>query len=96
MGVVLGLSFDYHDSAAALCVGGEVVAAVEQERISRTKHDPAFPIDAIASVLAIGGLTADDLDAVAFYEKPLNVVGRYLATQQRIGPASLPGFHVSP
>ncbi|MFN8017996.1 MAG: carbamoyltransferase N-terminal domain-containing protein [Acidimicrobiales bacterium] len=92
MGSVLGLSFDYHDSAAALCVDGEVVAAVEQERLSRRKHDAGLPLEAIASVLAIAELAPDELDAVAFYEKPLNVVGRYLATRQRVGPSSLPGF----
>ncbi len=80
--VVLGVSCDYHDAAAALCVDGEVVAAVQQERLSRTKHDAELPVDAIGSCLAIAGLSPDDLTSVVYYEKPLNVLGRFFATRQ--------------
>ncbi|MCU1496460.1 MAG: hypothetical protein JWM47_413 [Acidimicrobiales bacterium] len=92
MGAVLGVSCDYHDAAAALCIDGQVVAAVEEERLSRVKHDARFPERAIASCLAIAELAPDDLDAVAFYEKPLNLVGRYVAGRQRIGPRSWDAF----
>lgn len=89
---VLGISCDYHDSAAALLSDGEIVAACEQERFSRTKHDRTTPQEAIASCLAIGGIGADDLDAVVFHEKPVLVATRHLATRQRRGPTALPSF----
>ena len=76
---VLGVSCDYHDSAAALCIDGEVIAAVQQERLSRIKHDAALPVDAIGSCLAIAGMSPDDLTCVV-YRRPLNVVGRFFAT----------------
>ena len=86
------MSCDYHDSAAALCVDGVLVAAIEEERLSRVKHDASLPERAIAACLAIGGLVPDDLDAVVFYEKPLNVFGRFMATRQRVGPRSWSSF----
>jgi carbamoyltransferase len=89
---ILGISCDYHDAAAALVVSGEVVAAVEEERLSRDKHDSSLPSGAISSCLAIGGLSPDDLDAVVVHEKPLAVVSRVLAARQRRGPAALGSF----
>lgn len=68
---VLGLSFMYHDSSATLMMDGEVVAAAAEERFSRKKHSLDFPSEAIAACLRIGGIEAKDLDAVVFYEKPL-------------------------
>ncbi len=85
---VLGISGGLHDAAAALVVDGRLVAAVEQERLSRVKHDPSFPDRAIDVCLAIGGLEAGDLDMVALHEKPLDVVDRHLATRRRSGPSS--------
>ena len=73
---ILGVSCDYHDAAAALVVDGTVVAAAEQERFSRRKHDNAVPAEAMASCLAIGEIGPDDLDAVVIHEKPLAVVNR--------------------
>jgi carbamoyltransferase len=84
--VVLGLSAGFHDSAAALVVDGEIRAAVEEERLSRVKHDPSFPSRAADTCLAIAGISAADVDAVAFHEKPLGVVGRHLASRIRTGP----------
>jgi carbamoyltransferase len=89
---VLGVSCDYHDAAAALVVDGEVVAAAEQERFSRIKHDPALPTDAIASCLAIAGIGPDDVDVVVFHEKPLLVAARVLAAKRRRGLRSLGEF----
>lgn len=89
---VLGLSCDYHDAAAALVVDGEVVAAAEEERFSRVKHDNRLPERAIASVLAVGRVAASELDAVVFHEKPLAVISRVLAARQRRGPRSLGTF----
>ncbi len=68
---IIGLSFDYHDSAAALVADGEVVAAAQEERFSRKKHDARFPRLAIDSCLEQAGLKRDDVDFVAHYEKPL-------------------------
>ncbi|HAX90937.1 MAG TPA: hypothetical protein DCY07_01850 [Rhodospirillaceae bacterium] len=67
---ILGFSCFNHDSAACLLRGGQLVAAVEEERLTRVKHDDRFPTLAIQSVLAQGGLTGADLDAVVFYEEP--------------------------
>lgn len=85
-GVILGVSCDYHDAAAALLVDGVVAAAAEEERFSRRKHDRDLPERAIASCLATAGVAAADLEAVVFYEKPLRVVGRHLAARQSSGP----------
>src|SRR5262249_21624503 len=79
--IILGLSCYFHDSAAALCLNGELVAAAEEERFSRRKHDQRFPINAIKYCLAEGSLRPSDIDIVAFYEKPL----RKLDRQLRIG-----------
>lgn len=85
---ILGVSGGLHDAAAALLVDGHIVAAVEQERLSRVKHDPEFPDRAIDVCLAIAGLGPDELDLVALHEKPLDVVDRHLATRRRSGPRS--------
>ena len=89
---MLGVSCDYHDAAAAIVVDGLVVAAAEEERFSRVKHDRSVPARAIESSLAVAGLEPDDVDVIAFYEKPLSVLARYLASRQRQGPRSLRSF----
>ena len=89
---ILGVSCDYHDAAAALVVDGEVVAAAEQERFSRVKHDASLPAESIASCLAVGGVDADSIDAVVVHEKPLLVTSRVLAAHQRRGPRSVASF----
>ena len=68
---VLGISCFYHDAAAALLKDGVVVAAGQEERFSRKKHDSGFPNRAIQYVLHEGGVRPDQLDAVGFYDKPL-------------------------
>ena len=68
---ILGISAYYHDAAAALVQDGLVVAAAQEERFSRKKHDPGFPRQAVAYCLEHAGATIDDLDAVVFYDKPL-------------------------
>ena len=77
---ILGLSFYYHDSAAALLMDGDLVAAAEEERFSRIKHDHDFPQLAIDFCLKMGGLTIHDVDYVVFYEKPLVKFERILMT----------------
>src|SRR5204863_620602 len=78
MTAILGLSAFYHDSAAALIVDGQIIAAAQEERFTRKKHDPAFPAEAIAYCLKEGGVKAEDLNYVAFYDKPLTKFDRLL------------------
>lgn len=83
---VLGLSGHFHDAAAALVVDGQLVAAAQEERFSRRKHDAALPVRAAAFCLGQGGLQAGDLDAVVWYEKPLRKLERVLLTSLRTWP----------
>lgn len=89
---VLGLSCFYHDAAAALLCDGVVVAAAQEERFTRKKHDAAVPKNAIAYVLGEAGLTPTDLDAVGFYEKPFLKLERLLASHVAGFPRSLAAF----
>ncbi len=89
---ILGISCFYHDSAACLLRDGQVIAAAQEERFSRKKHDPAFPAAAAAFCLAQGGLSANELDAVIYYEKPYLKLERAVLTQIAQWPRSLPQF----
>ena len=89
MAAVLGVSAHYHDAAAALVVDGQIIAAIQEERLSRIKHDPALPRQAMQRCLSIGGLTAADLDAVVFYENPFARLERVLVYGLRTFPRSL-------
>ena len=80
MTCILGISAFYHDSAAALVRDGEIVAAAQEERFTRRKHDARFPSHAAAFCLTEAGLRASDLDVVAFYERPLVKFDRLLET----------------
>ena len=71
MKAILGISGYYHDSAAALVVDGRIVAAAQEERFSRIKHDSSFPRMAVDYCLREAGLRPEDLDHVVFYEKPI-------------------------
>ena len=77
---ILGISAYYHDSAACLVQDGEIVAAVQEERFSRKKHDFNFPINAINWCLKESGIDAKDLDFVVFYDKPFIKFERILET----------------
>ncbi len=79
---ILGLSYDFHDSAAALLVDGEIVAAAQEERFSRDKNDARFPRNAIDFCLRQAGLSAGDIDRVAYYEEPLLKFDRVVASAQ--------------
>ena len=92
MTAILGVSAFYHDSTAALVVDGEVVAAAQEERFSRKKHDASFPSRAVAYCLAEGGLTADSLDYLAFYDKPLLKFDRLLETYLAFAPSGFRSF----
>jgi carbamoyltransferase len=89
---ILGISAHYHDSAAALVVDSELVAAVHEERISRKKNDAAFPLGAVEWCLEHGQVTPDDLDAVVFYEKPMLKFERIVTTALRAFPRSWRSF----
>lgn len=89
---ILGISAFYHDSAAALVIDGEVVAAAQEERFSRFKHDSAFPKHAVDYCLAEAGLTPAQLNAVAYYEKPLLKFERLLETYLAFAPRGFCSF----
>jgi carbamoyltransferase len=89
---ILGISAYYHDSAAALVIDGEVVAAAQEERFSRIRHDASLPVHAIESCLTQAGISARQLDWVAFYEKPLRHFDRILETQLAFAPRGYGAF----
>lgn len=89
---ILGISAYYHDSAAALIIDGEIIAAAHEERFTRKKHDASFPINAARYVLEEGGFTYSDLTAVAFYDKPYIKFERLLETYHAFAPKGLKSF----
>ncbi len=89
---ILGISAFYHDSAAAITVGGKVVAAAQEERFTREKHSADFPLHAIRYCLEESGLSIDELDAVVFYDKPLLKFERLLQTYYAFAPRGLVSF----
>ena len=92
MTAILGLSAFYHDSAAALVVDGKIVAAAQEERFTRIKHDLAFPKNAVDYCLRAAGLTAAEIDHVVFYEKPFRKFDRLLETHLAVAPAGFRTF----
>ncbi len=92
---ILGLSAFYHDSAAALIEDGRIVAAAQEERFTRRKHDPAFPHNAIAYCLEEAGIGADGLDHVVFYDKPFLKFERLLETYIALAPRGFRSFKMS-
>lgn len=89
---ILGVSAFYHDSAAALIVDGEIIAAAQEERFTRIKQDASYPVHAIEYVLREAGLEYQDLTAIAFYDKPLLKFERLLETYHAFVPRGLPSF----
>lgn len=89
---ILGISAFYHDSAAALVRDGRIIAAAQEERFSRKKHDSGFPAHAVRYCLAEGGVEPDQLDAVAFYDKPITKFNRILETYMSVAPRGLSSF----
>jgi len=89
---ILGISAFYHDSAAALVRNGDIVAAVQEERFTRIKHDNRFPSHAVSYCLQEGELTAEQLDYVVFYEKPLLKFERLLETYMGYAPRGFRQF----
>ena len=89
---ILGISAYYHDSAACLVEDGRIVAAAQEERFTRKKHDASFPAHAVEYCLREGGTTVQKLDLVGFYEKPLVKFGRLLETYMAYAPAGLKSY----
>jgi carbamoyltransferase len=89
---ILGISAFYHDSAACLVIDGEIVAAAQEERFTRIKHDHRFPVHAARYCLAEANLTARNLDFVGFYDKPLLKFDRLLETYLDYAPAGFSSF----
>ena len=89
---ILGISAFYHDSAAALLVDGKIVAAAQEERFTRKKHDPSFPAAAVRYCLAAANISAAELDHVVFYEKPFLKFERLLETYLAFAPRGFQSF----
>ncbi len=92
---ILGISAYYHDSAAALIQNGKIIAAAQEERFTRKKHDPNFPINAAKFCLEYGGLSLDKIDAIVFYDKPLLKFERLLETYYAFAPKGIRSFITS-
>ena len=92
MTAILGISAFYHDSAAALVIDGKIVAAAQEERFTRKKHDASFPVRAIAYCLREAAIETHQLDYVGFYEKPLLKFERLLETYLSYAPAGFRSF----
>lgn len=86
---ILGISAFYHDSAACLVKDGEILAAAQEERFTRKKHDPRFPGNAIKYCLGEGGLSVEDLDHIVFYDKPFLTFERLLMSYLTVAPKGL-------
>jgi carbamoyltransferase len=82
---ILGVSALYHDAAAVLVKDGEIIAAAQEERFTRKKHDPSMPIHAIKYCLAEGGIDADELEAIVYYDNPYLTMGRFVQNLKYAG-----------
>lgn len=89
---ILGISAFYHDSAAALVIDGEIVAAAQEERFTRKKHDLDYPVNSINYCFNFANLSAKDIDFVAFYDKPLSKFERLLKTYLAFAPKGFASF----
>ena len=92
---ILGISAFYHDSAAAIIIDGEIIAAAQEERFTRKKHDSHYPFNAVEFVLKYSGLKLSDVDDVVFYEKPFLKFERLLETYVAFAPRGFKSFCMS-
>ena len=92
---ILGISAFYHDSAAALIKDGNIIAAAQEERFSRKKHDPNYPVNAINYVLEEGKLKLNQVDYIVFFEKPFLKFERLLETYLAFAPIGFKSFSLS-
>jgi carbamoyltransferase len=90
--IILGISAYYHDSAAAIIVNGEIIAAAQEERFTRIKQDSSFPVNSIKFVLNEAGIQYNDLSAISFYDKPFIKFERLLETYHACAPKGLTSF----
>ena len=95
MTAILGISAFYHDSAAALIIDGKIIAAAQEERFSRKKHDPSYPFYSVEYVLREGSLKLGDVDHIVFYEKPFLKFERLLETYVAFAPKGFKSFSMS-
>ena len=95
MSVILGISAFYHDSAAALIINGEIIAAAQEERFTRNKHDPSYPIHAINYCLSQAELSLEQVDYIAFYDKPFLKFERLLETYVALAPKGFQSFRMA-
>src|SRR5262245_17906409 len=89
---ILGISAFYHDCAACLIHNGDIVAAAQEERFTRKKHDPSFPMHAVEYCLESGRIRLSDLSYVVFYDKPLLKFERLVETYMSFAPRGLRSF----
>lgn len=92
---ILGISAFYHDSAAAIISEGEIIAAAQEERFTRKKHDEAFPVNAVQYCLQEAGITLNEIEAIVFYDKPLLKFERLLETYYGFAPKGVLSFITS-
>ena len=95
MTAILGISAFYHDSAAALIIDGEIIAAAQEERFTRKKHDPSYPVNAINYCLSEAVLSLEQIDYIAFYDKPFLKFERLLETYVAFAPKGLQSFRMA-
>ena len=92
---VLGISAFYHDSAAAIIIDGEIIAAAQEERFTRIKHDSNYPKNAISYVLAEAKIKLSEVDHIVFYEKPFLKFERLLETYVGFSPKGFKSFSIA-
>ena len=95
MTAILGISAFYHDSAAALIIDGEIIAAAQEERFTRKKHDPSYPVNAIEYCLKEAELSLEQVDYIAFYDKPFLKFERLLETYVAFAPKGFQSFRMA-
>ncbi|MEC7973833.1 MAG: carbamoyltransferase [Pseudomonadota bacterium] len=95
MAKILGISAYYHDSAAALLADGNIIAAAQEERFTRKKHDSSYPVNAVNYVLSEANLTLSQVDYIAFYDKPFLKFERLLETYVAFAPKGLKSFRMA-
>ena len=95
MTAILGISAFYHDSAAALIVDGKIIAAAQEERFTRKKHDPSYPTNAINYCLSEAKVSLDQVDYIAFYDKPFLKFERILETYVALVPKGFQSFRMA-
>ena len=95
MSTILGISAFFHDSAASIIKDGEIIAAAQEERFSRKKHDERFPVNAINYVLSEAKVRLNDVEKVVFFEKPFLKFERLLETYMAFAPRGLKSFSLA-